>query len=159
MHIPELADEMTVDEYLKQGEYWHSRGYSTDGCSFIGWLMNEKYIRACWAHDYGRAGLIDLDDDDQSTNDNMFRNALRSLGMPNWQTNIIFWFTRTQGWVRDKTGIPATTFVAFTVFAIMIVVGVWMNRADAAQYNMIQKWVWPTERETCAQLMCGLRSS
>jgi hypothetical protein len=114
---------MNVIEYLKQGRYWKDRNKPTDGCSFVGWLMSSKYTPACWSHDFGRQGLIDLDDDDQSTNDYMFRKALRHLGMSDFFSNLIYYFTRSQGWLRDKTGLSATGLVGIifmvTIFSVM----------------------------------------
>jgi len=116
---------MDVIEYLKQGRYWKDRNKPTDGCSFIGWLIKDKYIPACWSHDFGRQGLIDLDDEDQSTNDNMFRTALRHLGMKKFPSNLIYYFTRTQGWVRDHTGLSAVGFAGFLFMGAMFVLMYW----------------------------------
>lgn len=116
---------MTPQEYIDQGTMFQGMGYATDGCSFIGWFMPKKYTPACWAHDYGRNGVIEFTD--QSDNDNMFRNALRHLGMSKTASNIIYYFTRFQGWFVEKTGIPATTMIAFFVFAVIIGFGIWFN--------------------------------
>jgi len=118
---------MDVEEYIKQGQHWKDRGYKTDGCSFVGWLIPDKYTPACWSHDFARKEFIDLDDDDQSTNDYMFRKALRHLGMPDWSSNLIYYFTRSQGWVSDKTGIDAMFFAVLLMSAASFSLFMWFN--------------------------------
>ena len=100
---------MKIEDYINEGHRLKALGNSTDGCSFVGWLLNEKYTPACWAHDFGRQNLI-VELEDQSENDNHFRSALRHLGMSKLGSNLMYYFTKTQGFTKDKLGIDAVAF-------------------------------------------------
>ena len=117
---------MKVKAYIAAGTALKEAGTSTDGCSFVGWLLDDKYEPACWSHDFARRNLIP-EITSQSKNDNMFRNALRHLGMSDWRSNLMYYFTRSQGFMSEKVNMSGNAFVGFifflTVFAVMFYFG------------------------------------
>lgn len=116
-----------VEEYLAAGRQLHDEGYETDGCSFIGWAISDKYSPACWSHDFARRGLITFDEDGQDENDNTFRTSLRHLGMSKCLSNLMYYFTRTQGWFADKVNLSATGFVGGLVFVGFVFYSLWRS--------------------------------
>ena len=109
---------MSPEDYVGAGRRLKAQGVPSDGCSFIGWLLDDKYNPACWAHDYGREDLLDLED--QSDNDNHFRTALRHLGMSKLGSNLIYYATKTQGFVKEKFGLSSLAFAFIIGFIIAI---------------------------------------
>jgi len=119
---------ITVEKYLSEGRHFRNMGYQTDGCSFIGWALNDKYKPACWAHDFARAGFIKVKD--QAENDNTFRKALRYLGMSKFRSNLIYYFTRTQGEFKQRFGWGVGSFITAVVWlsvVLFILIGAYLQ--------------------------------
>ena len=113
---------MDVAQYLAQGKALKEQGFLTDGCSFIGFLLADKYEPACWSHDFARKNYIVFDDEQgQANNDYYFRLALRSLGMSKWKSNVIYYATRTQGYFLDNYGITSRVFVKIVSIVVLLI--------------------------------------
>jgi hypothetical protein len=110
---------MKVEDYLTLGKEFHESGYVTDGCSFIGFLVPEKYTPACWAHDYARRDLFP-EVNTQSENDNLFRNALRHLGMGKIPSSLMYYFTKAQGWFQDNWNLRVWGFIGLLFFVSFV---------------------------------------
>lgn len=97
------------------------QGYETDGCSFVGWYVHKKYPhleQACWAHDFARRGTIKVED--QGENDNLFKDALKYLGAPRWLRFLMYVFTKSQGFMKDKFNMSLAAFLGFILFLILV---------------------------------------
>jgi hypothetical protein len=114
---------MNTQEYLIRGRVLRDEGYETDGCSFVGWFVHKYWPhleQACWSHDYGRRLLIDVED--QAENDNLFKDALRYLGAPRYIRTPMYWFTRLQGFLKDRFGMSAMHL--FAILFLLLFLGI-----------------------------------
>lgn len=112
---------MNLKAYLAVGRELHDAGYETDGCTFVGWFVHKKYPEleaACWSHDYARRELIMVED--QSENDNLFKDALKHLGAPRWLRFIMYAFTKAQGFMKDKFNMSLNAFLGFLLFLLIV---------------------------------------
>jgi hypothetical protein len=116
---------MNVETYLNQAWMLKRAGtHRSNGCSFVGWFVHRfwpELEQACWAHDYARVGLIEVDD--QRENDNLFKDALKYLGAPRLLRTPMYWFTRLQGYFKDKFGITADSFIGI-MFTFGLVIAI-----------------------------------
>lgn len=115
---------MTVDEYLDQGRYWHERYQTSDGCSLVGWFVHRIWPElesACWAHDYARHEIIELED--QETNDNLFKEALKQLGAPAWLRGPMYFFTRLHTFFGLPLGATISILIVLALIGAALIFG------------------------------------
>ena len=153
---------MNVWDYLNAGKEFHDAGYETDGCTFIGWLIHliwgDKFDNACWSHDFARHDLIPVVD--QSENDNLFKDALKELGAPRPLRFFMYFFTKTQGFFKDKFNMSLNAFLGFLFFIFIVFMIFYLdakyNEAQSAlneTHYITEKWKLPVEREDGTELL------
>lgn len=112
---------MNLSDYIAGGRHFHDAGYETDGCTFVGWFVHKYWPdaeQACWSHDYARRELIMVRD--QSENDNLFKDALKHFGVPRPMRFIMYFFTKTQGFMKDKFNMSLSAFLGFLLFLLIV---------------------------------------
>lgn len=117
---------MKLEDYLERGEHYHDFGYPTDGCTFVGWFVHKYWPdaeQACWSHDYARRGLIPVED--QSENDNLFKDALKHFDVPRPVRFLMYAFTKWQGFMKDRFNMSLEAFLGFLFFIGVVTLMFW----------------------------------
>ena len=112
---------MDLNEYLRRGKNLHDMGYETDGCTFVGWFVHKYWPdaeQACWSHDFARRDMIKVKD--QSENDNLFKDALKHFNVPRPMRFIMYTFTKTAGFMKDKFNMSLNAFLGFIFFLLLV---------------------------------------